>query len=178
MQLKAVLLEKGHKFKSETDSEVIAHLIEDLYTGDLTKAVRDAAVKLKGTYGLVVMHKDHPDTLVGARNGSPLILGIGENEMFLASDVTAMISYTKQVVYIEDGEIVTVTPESFKTSALMSRISVKRLMRLTGNVKLLIKKVMSILCLRKFLSRRNQFHGDFLEDLKKIWQQVILAVLI
>ena len=118
MQIKNVLLKNGHKFKSETDSEVIAHLIEDVYEGNITKAVRDAAVKLKGTYGLVVMHKDHPDTLVGARNGSPLILGIGENEMFLASDVTAMISYTKQVVYIEDGEIITVTPSSFKTSGL------------------------------------------------------------
>ena len=72
------------------------------------------------------MHKDHPDTLVGARNGSPLILGIGENEMFLASDVTAMISYTKQVVYIEDGEIITVTPDSFRTSGLdEQRISKK-----------------------------------------------------
>ena len=118
MQLKSILVEKGHKFRSETDSEVIAHLIEDLYEGDLTKAVRDAAVRLKGTYGLVVMHKEHPETLVGARNGSPLILGIGENEMFLASDVTAMISYTKQVVYIEDGEIITVTPDSFRTSGL------------------------------------------------------------
>ena len=126
MSLKSILTAKGHKFKSETDSEVIAHLIEDLYEGDLTKAVRDAAVRLKGTYGIVVMHKDHPDTLVGARNGSPLILGIGENEMFLASDVTAMISYTKQVVYIEDGEIITVTPDSFRTSGLdEQRISKK-----------------------------------------------------
>ena len=121
MQLKKILTDKGHIFLSETDSEVIAHLIEDVYDGDLTKAVRSAALKLKGTYGIVAMHLDHPDMIVGARNGSPLILGIGENEMFLASDVTAMISYTKQVVYIEDGEIVTVTSGSFRTEGLDER---------------------------------------------------------
>ncbi len=125
--LKKILIEKGHRFLSETDTEVIAHLIEDLYDGDLTKALREAALKLKGTYGIVAMHQDHPDMLVGARNGSPLILGIGEKEMFLASDVTAMISYTKQVVYIEDGEIITVTPDNFKTSDLYEKKITKKI---------------------------------------------------
>ncbi len=114
--LKEKLIEKGHKFTSETDSEVIAHLIEEVFTGDLTKAVKQVLPMLKGTYGLIVMHTDCPDILVGARNGSPLILGIGNNEMFLASDVNAMVAYTKQVVYLNDKEIVTVTPTGFTTS--------------------------------------------------------------
>lgn len=115
-QLKDKLLAKGHKFKSETDSEVIAHLIEEVFDGDLTKAVKQVLPMLKGTYGLIAMHVDCPDVLVGARNGSPLILGIGNNEMFLASDVNAMVAYTKQVVYLNDKEIVTVTPDGFTTS--------------------------------------------------------------
>ena len=116
MQIKEKLSAKGHRFLSETDTEVIAHLIEDIYTGDITQTVREALKFLKGTYGIVVMHTDHENVLVGARNGSPLILGIGENEMFIASDVNAMISYTKQVVYIEDGEVVTVTPDGYRIS--------------------------------------------------------------
>ena len=115
-QLKDKLLAKGHKFKSETDSEVIAHLIEEVFDGDLTKAVKQVLPMLKGTYGLIAMHVDCPDVLVGARNGSPLILGIGNNEMFLASDVNAMVAYTKQVVYLNDKEIVAVTPDGFTTS--------------------------------------------------------------
>ncbi|MCQ2604151.1 MAG: glutamine--fructose-6-phosphate transaminase (isomerizing) [Spirochaetia bacterium] len=113
--LRRLLKEKGHTFKSDTDTEVIAHLIESCYKGNLTKAVLEALSLLKGTYGLVVMHQDHPDVLVGARNGSPLIMGIGDGEMFLASDAAAIISYTKQVIYLKDGEVVTVTPDGFQT---------------------------------------------------------------
>ncbi len=116
--LKEKLLSEDHLFLSETDSEVIAHLIESVYDGDLERAVKEALALLKGTYGIVVMHADEPGKVVGARNGSPLVLGIGEGEMFLASDVTAMMAYTKQVVYIEDGEVVTVQPSGFRTSDL------------------------------------------------------------
>ncbi len=109
---------EGHTFRSETDSEVVAHLVSDFYRGDLEQAVKSAVSLLKGTYGIVAMHVDEPDRLVGARNGSPLVLGIGDDEMFLASDVTAVIAHTKQVIYIEDGEIVTITPESYQTTDL------------------------------------------------------------
>jgi len=114
--LKNKLEKEGHVFRTETDSEVIAHLIESFYDGDLEKAVREAVLLLKGTYGIVCVHAGEPNRLVGARNGSPLVLGIGGNEMFLGSDVTAMMAYTKQVVYVEDGEIVDVSPEGFRTS--------------------------------------------------------------
>lgn len=116
--LKEKLLEEGHTFRSDTDSEIIAHLIASFYEDGLEKAVKKAVPLLKGTYGVVCMHVNEPGTLVGARNGSPLVLGIGNGEMFLASDVTAMMAYTKQVVYIEDGEVVAINPSEYKTSDL------------------------------------------------------------
>ncbi len=119
--LREKLEEDGYEFVTETDSEVIVHLVDSLYEGDLERAVKRAVLLLKGTYGLVVMHKNEPGVLVGARNGSPLVLGIGESEMFLASDVTAIIAHTKQVVYIEDGEVVCLTADGYRTSDLKDR---------------------------------------------------------
>ncbi|MCD6120525.1 MAG: glutamine--fructose-6-phosphate transaminase (isomerizing) [Spirochaetales bacterium] len=116
--LKEILKKEGHVFKSETDSEVIAHLIEKYYNGDLEHAVKEALSLLKGTYGIVCISADEPDRIVGARNGSPLVLGVGDGEMFLASDVTAIISHTKQVVYLEDGEVVSIKPDGFRTTDL------------------------------------------------------------
>ena len=121
MTLKEKLSSEGYNFITETDSEVIAHLIASYYDGELEKAVKKAVALLKGTYGIVCVHADEPGKLVGARNGSPLVLGIGEDEMFLASDVPAILAHTKQVVYIEDGEIVTVTPNSFNTTDHLER---------------------------------------------------------
>ncbi len=113
--IKNKLIVEGHTFKSDTDSEVIAHLIASLYTGNLESAVKETVFLLKGTYGLAVMHKDIPDKIVGVRNGSPLVVGIGDSEMFLASDVTAIMAHTKQVIYLEDKELVVITPDSYKT---------------------------------------------------------------
>lgn len=118
--LKKRLQGQGHVFSSETDSEVIAHLIESFYQGNLEAAVKETLGLLKGTYGLLVMHRHEPGHIVGARNGSPLVLGIGENEMFLGSDVSAMIAYTKQVIYLEDGEVVSITAEGYNTTNLRS----------------------------------------------------------
>lgn len=119
--LKEKLESEGHVFRSETDSEVIVHLVEKFYQGNLEEAVKEALTLLKGTYGIVCMHRDHPGLLIGARNGSPLVLGVGNGEMFLASDVTAIISYTKAVVYLEDGEVVTLTAAEYKTTDLSDR---------------------------------------------------------
>jgi glucosamine--fructose-6-phosphate aminotransferase (isomerizing) len=114
--LKGMLSGEGHAFITETDSEVIAHLIEKYYDGDLEKAVKQAIPLLKGTYGIVCIHADEPDKIVGARNGSPLVVGVGENEMFVASDVTAIIAHTKQAVYLEDWEVVSISPSGFLTT--------------------------------------------------------------
>ncbi len=115
-QLKDRLLAEGVVFSSETDSEVIVHLIEFFYHGDLEKAVKKALPLLKGTYGIAAVHSDEAGRIVGARNGSPLVIGVGDGEMLLASDVTAMIAYTKQVVYLEDGEVVVMDPSGFSIS--------------------------------------------------------------
>ena len=107
--LKAKLISDGIKFQSETDTEVVAHLIARFYTGDLKTAVLKAIAKIEGTFGLAVISSDEPGTLIGARRGSPLILGIGnEGDFFLASDVSAIINHTQKVVYLDDNDIVQV----------------------------------------------------------------------
>ena len=118
--LKQRLLRAGHKFKSETDTEVLAHLIGENYAeragknGDaLTQAVCDALREVIGTYGLAVICTDFPNTIVGARRGSPLIIGIGKDENFVASDANAIVAHTKKVVYLNDYDVATITPERF-----------------------------------------------------------------
>lgn len=98
-------LGQNHIYKSETDSEVLAHLIEFYYKGDLRKAVLEALSQVRGTYGLVVMYSDYPDKLICARLGSPLVIGLGEQEYFVGSDATPMLAYTKKVIFLEDGEV-------------------------------------------------------------------------
>ena len=116
--LKKMLIAEGNKFSSETDTEVIAHLIEkNLAQGnDPESAVKKTLTLLEGTYGIAVLFADHPDVLIGARNGSPLVVGVGENEMFLASDVNAIAGYTRQVVYLEDRETVLLKKDFYKTT--------------------------------------------------------------
>ena len=101
----------GHRFSSETDAEIIAHLIERHYDGDLTDAVRTAFGELRGHYAFAAMHREHPDTLVAARQECPLVVGLGDGEAFLASAIPAFLAETRQVLQIENGEIVTVTGE-------------------------------------------------------------------
>ena len=119
--IKEKLLAEGAVFLSETDTEVIAHLIARYYEGDLEKAVKAAVQKLEGTYGIAVMHADEPNRIVGARKGSPLVIGVGEGELLLASDVTAMIAHTKRVVYLNDGEVADLRPEGFTITDLGDR---------------------------------------------------------
>ncbi len=110
-ELKDSLLAEGHEFDSDTDAEVVAHLVERHYDGELVQAVRDAYSELEGHYAFVVIHYDHPDLLVGARRQCPLVVGVGEGEMFLASSIAAFLRDTRKVQLIEDGEIVAITPE-------------------------------------------------------------------
>ncbi|MCG3149866.1 MAG: Glutamine--fructose-6-phosphate aminotransferase [isomerizing] [Verrucomicrobiae bacterium] len=116
--LKDKLIAAGHQFLSQTDTEVLAHLIGNFYKGDLTEAVRLALKDIVGTYGIACVHVDHPEIIVGARRGSPLLLGIGRNENFLASDVSAIIAHTRRVVYLNDFELVTLTRDDFQVSTI------------------------------------------------------------
>ena len=112
--LKAKLISEGIKFQSETDTEVLAHLIARFYKGDLKAAVLKALDKVEGTFGLAVICSEEPGTLIGARRGSPLILGIGSNsDFFLASDVSAIINHTQKVVYLDDNDIVQITGNNY-----------------------------------------------------------------
>jgi glutamine---fructose-6-phosphate transaminase (isomerizing) len=108
-ELKESLVAEGHTFTSETDAEVVVHLIEKHYAGDLTDAVRTAYGLLEGHFAFVVVHRNHPGSLVGARLQCPLVVGVGEGEMFLASSIAAFLSETRRVQLIEDGEVVTIT---------------------------------------------------------------------
>jgi glucosamine--fructose-6-phosphate aminotransferase (isomerizing) len=110
-ELKESLEAEGHRFTSETDAEVVVHLIEQNYDGDLLEAVRAVYRLLEGHFAFVVIHHDHPDLLVGVRHQCPLVVGVGEGEMFLASAVAAFLKETRKVQLIEDGEVVAITPE-------------------------------------------------------------------
>lgn len=116
--LKSSLEAKGHQFRSETDSEVIAHLIEENLDNDLETAVREALKKVVGTYGIVIISKNDPSKLIGARNGSPLVVGIGKGEYFITSDVASIIEYTKEVLYLDDNEMVVLTNDGFATKTI------------------------------------------------------------
>jgi glucosamine--fructose-6-phosphate aminotransferase (isomerizing) len=109
-ELKESLQAEGHTFESETDAEVVTHLVERHYEGDLTEAVRRAYCELEGHFAFVVIHTDHPQTLVGARLQCPLVVGIGPGETFLASSIAAFLRETRRVMLIEDRDIVTITP--------------------------------------------------------------------
>ena len=105
-ELRAELQARGYVFASQTDTEVIAHLVDSLYGGDLFEAVQAATARLRGAYAIAVMHRDEPHRVVGARAGSPLVLGVGEGENFLASDAMALAGVTDQIVYLEEGDLV------------------------------------------------------------------------
>jgi glucosamine--fructose-6-phosphate aminotransferase (isomerizing) len=109
--LKRRLQAEGYVFKSQTDTEVIAHLIASHLKGDLVEAVRQALAELKGTYGLAVVSPRFPGLIVGARLGSPLVVGLGERESFLASDASALLGYSQRVVYLDDHQLCVLTPE-------------------------------------------------------------------
>ena len=119
-QLRDALVDRGVTMVSDTDTEALAHMIAAEATDEvsLEEAVRRVLRHVEGTYGLVVLDVRHPKELVVARNGSPLVLGIGESEMFVASDVAALVRYTKQVVYLDDAEVATVHATDYRTTSL------------------------------------------------------------
>jgi glutamine---fructose-6-phosphate transaminase (isomerizing) len=116
-ELKAELEKRGHKFSSDTDTESVAHLLSDLRKenkGDLTAAMREAVKKLRGSFTLLAIHADSPETIVGVRRNSPLVVGVGDGENFMASDVAAFIDYTKRAIELGQDEVVTISPEAIE----------------------------------------------------------------
>lgn len=113
-ELKKDLERLGHKFISETDSEVIPHLLEEYYEGNIYDALLKTLKKIKGAYGLVVFHKDEPERLLAARKGSPLLFGLGEDEYIIASDLSAILSYTKNIVFLDDDDVLDINNDSYR----------------------------------------------------------------
>lgn len=117
-ELRARLEKDGVKFLSETDTEVLPHLIRKFYKDDPVAAVREALQRVNGTYGIAVVFADHPDMLVAARNGSPMVIGLGDDETLIASDTQALVRYTRRVIYLSDGEIARIDADGVHTVLL------------------------------------------------------------
>jgi len=118
IEIKDKLISSGHKFRSETDTEVLPHLIEEYYTNDLESAVRHALSMVRGSYALAAISSDDPDKIVVARKDSPLVLGLGETDFFVASDVSGILKYTKNVIFLNDGEVAVIKPDGVEITTL------------------------------------------------------------
>ena len=133
--LRHTLQQAGHTFTSETDTEVLSHLIEELYDGNLEDAVIEALRKVEGTYGIAVISSLDPDKIVAARKGSPLLVGLGENEHFIASDVSAILSHTREVVYLDDGDVAVLTRDGYRLCDLNSEVVHKKVSTIDWNLE-------------------------------------------
>jgi glucosamine--fructose-6-phosphate aminotransferase (isomerizing) len=128
-------LEKlGHQFLSETDTETLVHLIGEVYDGDLEKAVKEALRHVRGTYGLAIIAQNEPDKIIAARMGSPIIVGLGEDENFVASDMAAFVRHTRNVTFLDDGEIAVIKRDSVQHKTLGDRIINKKVERILFDI--------------------------------------------
>lgn len=135
-ELKKILQKKKHKFLSETDSEVLAHLIEEFNKKlDFKKSVLEALKLIRGTYGLAIINKNEPEKIIIARNGSPLILGIGKDEFIVASDASAIVRHTDKVIYLDDGELAEITLDSFEITNIKNKLISKEISQLTWTLE-------------------------------------------
>ncbi len=163
--LKEVLLKHGHKFTSDTDTEILAHLIEDFYKSNtLLDSVRLALSKVEGTYGIAVISKTEPDKIIAARKGSPLILGIGkDDEMILASDASAIIEHTRKVIYLEDGEVVEIKKNGYKTYDLLKNLVNKEITDIDWEIEAIEKQGFDHFMLKEIFEQpetiTNAFRG-------------------
>ena len=133
--LREELIQKGYRFESQTDTEVIVLLIEMYYTGDLKKAVIKTSARLQGSYALGVVCTDEPEKVYVAREASPLILGVGVGENYFASDVTALVSYTRNAIYMDDGEFAEITPDSITVFNPAGQPIEKKISRITWDIQ-------------------------------------------
>lgn len=166
--LKVQLGKSGHKFLSDTDSEVLAHLVEDFYDGDLVYAVQKALGVVDGAFGIAVTHTDEPDLVVGARRGSPLVVGVGNGVNYLASDVAAIMAHTRQVIYLDDGEMVTLRPEGINTINIKNEAVTKEIQEITWDLGQIQKGGYEHFMLKEIFEQpqtiRDSFRGRILSE--------------
>jgi glucosamine--fructose-6-phosphate aminotransferase (isomerizing) len=159
--LRTILMEKGHKFKSETDTEVITHLIEEFYDGNMEEAFRRALAELKGTYGLAVISLHEPDKIFAARRGSPLVIGIGDDEYFLASDVAAMVAHTRSVFYLNDGEMAILSRNEIITKSSTNELIEKKVEQVTYDLERIEKSGYPHYMLKEIFEQVNTIQDAF-----------------
>ena len=166
--LKTKLQQEGHRFTTDTDTEVIVHLVEKYYNGNLEKAVAEALRHLTGTYGIAVISVDDPGKIVGARHGSPLVVGICDSEYILASDVSAIIRHTNQVVYLDDEEMVVLTPAGIHTTTIREETIAKKVETVDWDLEMIEKAGFQHFMLKEIFeqpqSLRNTLRGRLLPD--------------
>ncbi|HEY8484106.1 MAG TPA: glutamine--fructose-6-phosphate transaminase (isomerizing) [Longimicrobiales bacterium] len=159
----------GHTFRTQTDTEVVAHMIEEAFEESLEEAVRAALLQVEGTYGLAIISTRDPDKIVVARRGSPLLLGIGENgEYFVASDVAAVVAQTRRVIYLDDGEMAVLTPEGYTISSLKGGPVTKEIMHVAWDLEAIERGGFEHFMLKEIFEQpetlRNTMRGRLLEE--------------
>lgn len=157
-KLKEELKKKGHKFTSQTDSEVVAHLIDDVYKGNLEDALVAAIKKIHGSYSIVAVSEDDPEKLVGVRKESPLVIGVGDSENFLASDITAFLKYTNRVIFLEDGEYCVITKDTITVFDQNKKQVKKKEELITWDVKDAEKSGFPHFMLKEIFDQPNTVH--------------------
>lgn len=160
--LKEELISRGHVFKSDTDTEVLIHLIEDIQKEahiDLQQAVREALKEVVGAYAIVIMSKDEPDMLIAARKGSPLVIGVGEGEYFIASDATPIVEYTNNVIYLNDNEIAYLKTDELIIRTIDNTIKTPYIQALELKLEMLEKGGYDHFMLKEIYEQPNSVHN-------------------
>jgi glucosamine--fructose-6-phosphate aminotransferase (isomerizing) len=165
-ELKKKLQADGYAFRSETDTEVIAHLIADNYRGDLCDAVKKAIKKLKGSFAIAVVHKGEPGRIVGARKDSPLIVGVGEGENFLASDIPAVLDHTKKIVFLENGEIADISENDYRIYDPRGKKARRKPARIKWDISQAEKMGYKHFMLKEIFEQPEVLRGIFKERIK------------
>ncbi len=159
--LRIQLEKRGHRFRSQTDSEVLAHLINDQYEGNLEEAVQRALKLVEGTYGIAVVHADEPGKVVGARRGSPLVVGVGQGENYVASDVAAILGHTRQVIYLDDWEMVVLTPDRIRTMNIYNQAVPKEIEEITWSLEQIQKGGYPHYMIKEIFEQPETIHNAF-----------------
>lgn len=166
--LKIKLEQEGHQLRTETDTEVLVHLIEEMYKkcDDLFTAVRLALLEVEGAYGILVVSIKEPDKIIAARKGSPLVIGVGDKENYIASDAAALVTHTRNVVYLEDGEVACVTAHSYTTKTIQDESIIKQVEQITYDIEQIEKGGFEHFMLKEIFEQpesiRNALRGRLL----------------